>query len=58
MKESTRRTSEFLTAEGHRDEKLANQATVGINPNRVSALIQRGALRCTKSASWPVDESR
>ena len=31
---------------------MQNQALAGvIKPNRVSALIQRGALRCTESAS-------
>ena len=45
VKEPIRRTSDDLTAEGHRAEKMVNQATAGMKPKRVSALIQRGALR-------------
>ncbi|SHM24245.1 hypothetical protein SAMN05216428_11843 [Nitrosospira sp. Nsp11] len=51
VKETTRKTSACLTTEGRRFFVQANQATVEIKPNFVSALIQRGALRCTESAS-------
>jgi hypothetical protein len=45
VKETVLKATEFLTSEGHRFEAMANQATAGMKPKRVSALIQRGALR-------------
>jgi hypothetical protein len=45
VKETALKATEFLTSEGHRFESMANQATAGMKPKRVSALIQRGALR-------------
>jgi hypothetical protein len=43
VKETTLKTSESQTSEGRRFFMQANQATMGMNPNFVSALIQRGA---------------
>ena len=45
VKELIPRTNADLTADGHRLEKRVNQPGAGIKPKRVSALIQRGALR-------------
>ena len=45
VKETASKAAESLTTEGHRFEAMANQAAAGIKPNRVRALIQRGALR-------------
>ena len=45
VKETALKPAESLTSEGHRYEAMANQATAGMKPKRVSALIQRGALR-------------
>ena len=51
VKETTSRASTGLTTEGHRSQRQVNQAPAGINPNCFNALIQRGALRLTESAS-------
>lgn len=51
VKETAPKATENLTSEGHWFEGMANQATAGMKPKRVSALIQRGALRRTESAS-------
>ena len=45
VKETASKAAESLTTEGHRFEAMANQAAAGMKPNRVRALIQRGALR-------------
>jgi hypothetical protein len=45
VKETAPKATENLTSEGHWFEVVANQATAGMKPKRVSALIQRGALR-------------
>ncbi|MCK0505357.1 TrbM/KikA/MpfK family conjugal transfer protein [Aromatoleum anaerobium] len=45
VKEPTSETSARLTAEGHGVEGRVNQAAARMKPKRVSALIQRGALR-------------
>ena len=45
VKEADRKATKYLTSEGHWFEAKANQATAGMKPKRVSALIQRGALR-------------
>jgi hypothetical protein len=45
VKEPTLKASNGLTTEGHGCEAMANQATAGMKPKRVRALIQRGALR-------------
>jgi hypothetical protein len=45
VKETTSRAAEYLPTEGHGLEVMVNQAAAGMKPKRVSALIQRGALR-------------
>ena len=45
VKETALRATEYLAREGHRFEAMSNQATAGMKPKRVRALIQRGALR-------------
>jgi hypothetical protein len=45
VKETPPKATEYLTSEGHRFEAMADQATAGMKPKRVNALIQRGALR-------------
>ena len=45
VKEPTAKASDDLTIKGHRVETSVNQVAAGMNPKRVSDLIQRGALR-------------
>ncbi|MBP9806545.1 MAG: hypothetical protein KBE22_16795, partial [Candidatus Accumulibacter sp.] len=40
VKETAPKATENLTSEGHWFEVVANQATAGMKPKRVSALIQ------------------
>ena len=51
VKEILSRTSAALTTEGRRHQQRVNQALAGMYPNCFKALIQRGALRLTESAS-------
>ena len=51
VKETEFWSSAFLAVTGHKSRARVNQAGLGMNPNFVNALIQRGAFRCTASAS-------
>jgi hypothetical protein len=52
VKESAAKATATLTGEGHQTRPQADQALAGaMKPNLVRALIQRGALRRTESAS-------
>ena len=52
MKETMSEASIALTCEGHEVRGCDDQAPTGaMKPYLVRALIQRGALRCTDSAS-------